>query len=165
MANYVLVDADQLDADLASVADRIRAKGGTSGKLEFPEGYKTAVDAIKTGVTVQRKSGSFTTDTNGNATVNCGFKPDLVVITGMTGDHSGANAEYQLAFAFNEAVTNYQKGAAAFIDDGDYVMLAAGISQTQNGFTMSKMTALTLSFGSATSAQRTFNYVAIKYTE
>lgn len=46
MANYKIVDADQLDADMATVADAIRAKGGTSDPLAWPDGYKTAVEAI-----------------------------------------------------------------------------------------------------------------------
>lgn len=49
MANYKAVDVDQLDADLAIVADSIRAKAGTTGKLAFPDGFKSAVDGIQTG--------------------------------------------------------------------------------------------------------------------
>lgn len=49
MANYKVVDADQLDADLASVADAIRAKAGTAGKMAFPAGFKGAVEGIRTG--------------------------------------------------------------------------------------------------------------------
>ena len=49
MANYKVVDADQLDADLTSVADAIRAKTGTSGQMAFPSGFKTAVESIQTG--------------------------------------------------------------------------------------------------------------------
>lgn len=46
MANYKIVDADQLDADMATVANAIRAKGGTSDPLAWPAGYKAAVEAI-----------------------------------------------------------------------------------------------------------------------
>ena len=49
MANYKVVDAEQLDSDLKSVADHIRAKGGTSSDLEFPNGFNFAIDDIKTG--------------------------------------------------------------------------------------------------------------------
>ena len=48
MANYKVVDTDQLEADLEEVCDSIRAKGGTTGKLPFPVGMKSAVDAIPT---------------------------------------------------------------------------------------------------------------------
>lgn len=47
MANYKLVDADQLDADLKTVADAIREKCGTDGELSFPDGMATAVGEIQ----------------------------------------------------------------------------------------------------------------------
>lgn len=49
MANYKVIDADQLDSDLTSVADSIRTKGGTTAALAFPEGFKTAIAAIEIG--------------------------------------------------------------------------------------------------------------------
>ena len=49
MTNYKVVDADQLDADLTTVADAIRAKAGTEDPLAFPEGWKKAVEGIATG--------------------------------------------------------------------------------------------------------------------
>lgn len=44
-----LVDSTQLDADLTSVANAIRAKSGGSGQLAFPAGFVSAVNAIPTG--------------------------------------------------------------------------------------------------------------------
>lgn len=46
MATYKFVNADQLDADLTTVANAIREKGGTTAKLSFPQGMKAAVDAL-----------------------------------------------------------------------------------------------------------------------
>lgn len=51
MADYKVVDATQLDADLTIVADAIRSKGGTTEQLSFPQGMKQAVEDIQTGVT------------------------------------------------------------------------------------------------------------------
>ena len=51
MAVDKLVDSTQLDADLTSVANAIRTKGGTSAQLAFPAGFVSAVQAIPTGVT------------------------------------------------------------------------------------------------------------------
>ena len=51
MAVDKLVDSTQLDADLTSVANAIKTKGGISAQLEFPAGFVIAVDAIPTGVT------------------------------------------------------------------------------------------------------------------
>lgn len=49
MAVDKLVDSAQLDADLTSVANAIRTKGGTSAQLAFPAGFVSAVEAIPTG--------------------------------------------------------------------------------------------------------------------
>lgn len=46
MALDKLVDSAALDSDLTSVANAIRAKGGTSGTLAFPAGFVSAVEAI-----------------------------------------------------------------------------------------------------------------------
>lgn len=51
MAVDKLVDSTQLDADLTSVANAIRTKGGTSAQLAFPAGFVSAVQAIPTGTT------------------------------------------------------------------------------------------------------------------
>lgn len=51
MALDKLVDSSQLDTDLTSVANAIRAKGGTSAQLAFPAGFVSAVQAIPTGTT------------------------------------------------------------------------------------------------------------------
>lgn len=42
-----LVDAEQLEADLTSVADSIRAKTGGEDALAFPSGFESALDTIE----------------------------------------------------------------------------------------------------------------------
>lgn len=49
MAEYKVVNATQLDADMASVADTIRTKGGTTEELAWPEGFKSAIEGIESG--------------------------------------------------------------------------------------------------------------------
>ena len=49
MALDKLVDSTALDEGLTDIADAIRAKGGTSGQLTFPEGFVDAIDDIPTG--------------------------------------------------------------------------------------------------------------------
>lgn len=48
MAYDKVVDSAVLEAGLTLIGDSIRAKSGTSAKLEFPNGMKAAVDAIDT---------------------------------------------------------------------------------------------------------------------
>lgn len=43
-----LVDSTQLNTDLTSVANAIRAKGGTAAQLAFPNGFVTAIGNIST---------------------------------------------------------------------------------------------------------------------
>ena len=45
MGTLYLTDGD----DLASVANAIRAKGGTSGQLQFPQGFVSEIQAIPSG--------------------------------------------------------------------------------------------------------------------
>lgn len=49
MAYDKVVDSAQLEADLTTVADAIRAKGSTADKLAFPDGFASAVSAITSG--------------------------------------------------------------------------------------------------------------------
>ena len=49
MAVDKLVDSTQLDADLTSVANAIRAKSGGSGSLAFPAGFVTEIGNISGG--------------------------------------------------------------------------------------------------------------------
>ena len=49
MAEYVVIDKEQLESDLTVLADAIREKGGTSEQLAFPLGMKSAVDSIQSG--------------------------------------------------------------------------------------------------------------------
>lgn len=58
------------DNSLASVADAIRSKGGTSDALVFPDGFVSAISAIQTGgsaPSLQSKSVTYTA--NGTATI------------------------------------------------------------------------------------------------
>lgn len=49
MAYDKAVDSSVLNAGLTKIADAIRAKAGSSGKLAFPDGMAAAVAAIETG--------------------------------------------------------------------------------------------------------------------
>lgn len=46
MPNYKLVDADKLEADLTTVANAIRGRGGASGNVSFPDGFVGGVQGI-----------------------------------------------------------------------------------------------------------------------
>lgn len=51
MANYKVVDADQLDAAMSATADSIRAKSGGTDPVvwDLDNGFRASVDGIQTG--------------------------------------------------------------------------------------------------------------------
>lgn len=49
MAYDKVIDSAALDANLTTVAEAIRSKGGMSASLAFPSGFADAISAIKTG--------------------------------------------------------------------------------------------------------------------
>ena len=79
MPNYKVVNADQLDTDLTSVSNAIRAKAGTTDAMAFPNGMVAAVNGISTPKEEQAKS--ITVTANGTQTVS----PDSgKVLSGVT---------------------------------------------------------------------------------
>lgn len=71
MAYDKVVDSAKLDSDLRSVADSIRAKAGTTDELDFPLGFKSAVEGISTGVPINNQNKTITQ--NGTYTADEGF--------------------------------------------------------------------------------------------
>ena len=63
-----------LKSELTSVADAIRAKGGTSAQLVYPVGFVSAIQAIQTGsplqIVVTTSAGATVTATKGSKTVS-----------------------------------------------------------------------------------------------
>lgn len=64
------VDSTQLDADLTSVANAIRTKGGTSASLAFPADFVSAIAAIPTGGGSSAETGSFVATTSDTLTIS-----------------------------------------------------------------------------------------------
>ena len=102
MANYKIVDTDQLEADLASVADSIRAKAGTSGTMAFPAGFKSAVEGIEKGGTLQAKTVTPTTERQ-TVTADAGYYGlSSVTVIGVVG---GVLAQNEKVYQFAKAST------------------------------------------------------------
>lgn len=62
MAYDKVVDSGALDAGMTEVAQAIRVKGGTTEQLAWPEGFKSAIAGIETGIT---PTGSVEISSNG----------------------------------------------------------------------------------------------------
>lgn len=120
------------------------------------------VGTLEKGVIVQKKSGTFTTDNNGNATVECGFKPDCVYVNGgknasiSLNAHSGAmftEGNYSVVPLLVPSVDIYYR----------YTILK--FERKSSGFSVyAEKKFNTTSLDSAPEKQRAYNYTAIKYT-
>ena len=157
MANEYAVN----HSDLKQVADAIRTKGETSGQLVFPSGFVSAIQSIQVGVTVQKTSGTFTTASDGTATVDCGFQPDFLVI------HKGETyngACFSAAFAFEEyRVEDWVDSALYLTDDDAWYLLDIYAKPLTNGFEV-EISGMDTAFEFTPAPRETLNYVAIKYT-
>lgn len=126
--------------------------------------------------TVRRVESSFvvTYDEEGATYVDCGFKPDVVVLLFSTGD-DGAEGEptvyaYQCAVVFSETRNIqcdwfYDIGMLTSVEDR-WRQYEVFIKQTENGFTLANFCYIPLSDNSewVYPVGEVYNYVAIKYT-
>ena len=97
MAVDKLVDSTQLDADLTSVANAIRTKGGTSASLAFPADFVSAIAAIPSGGGGTAESGSFIASAPlDSVTISVTSQKSHVLfwIHGFTGDMDLSGAPY-----------------------------------------------------------------------
>lgn len=116
------------------------------------------------GVTVQRTSGSFTTSTSGTATVNCGFQPDIIIITGFAYTYEDPDYEYQACFCFPEReYSSHSVSCGAYSDTYPYG-IEFPLARTSTGFTVSEVFKFDADWNTSVISRKSFNYVAIKYT-
>lgn len=157
MANYMLADADKLDSDLTKVADSIRAKGGTTEPLAFPDGFAAAVNAIvvKTGTEIKRTTG---TVKNGE-TKNCGWKPDLVYLS-PGGSEDGYPMSACLAF---EASGKNKLNTTTYNSNDDIIDIFA--TRTTTGFSCNLKTYYYDTALRESTYNGSLSYIAVKYTE
>lgn len=114
MAYDKVIDSAVLDTDLASIADAIRSKGGTSASLAFPAGFVNAISAIKTGIT---PTGTKTITENGthdvtnyaNAQVNVKGLNAVVFTSTLASDVTSGNVKLAPANAFLASIRNNPK--------------------------------------------------------
>lgn len=156
MAEYLIQDTT-----LTAIGDAIRAQDGTSDQIPVAD-IASRIAAIKTGVTVHRKSGTFNTNSSGNATVKCGFQPDLVVIFGGVVEEYGNY--YSASAPFYEDTRNNRLNMSMWHTDSDtYATIDMYITQTNTGFEI-KMENVKWDSQYEAVSNGTFKYTAVKYT-
>lgn len=76
----------RINGNIASSYSEVSAKGGTIPAAQNSANLASAIASIPTGGAAHSYTGTFTTDANGEFTVHCGFKPDIVYIYCQTWD-------------------------------------------------------------------------------
>ena len=143
-------------SEMTALADAIRSKSGNTGKMGIAA-MTEAVNGISTGATIQRQSGTMTTDGNGKVTVNCGFQPDLITVY----TYVYQNIEENVSIPFEtQKYPNMSYCGLGYHSGGIYQFIA---SKTTNGFTVEVKD---LGYGSSSNLakNKNFSYEAIKYT-
>ena len=150
--------ASNLAVEQANIADAfasVSSKGGTVPDSQVSGNLAAAIETIPLGVTVQREIGTFITDSNGDATVNCGFQPDVVYLLG-----ENAAGLYSQAIVFAEELRDGIPTTVMSASDG---FIETRWTQTQTGFT-THIEYIDWNLNYTYYSEETISYVAIKYT-
>lgn len=162
MANEYVVNA----SDLTAVADAIRDKGETTGQLSFPGGFINAVQNIQKGITVQEASGTAQSDGSGILTINCGFRPDMLILYGEPYYDGEDGATYCPAIGL--PLADLEVTADTMIESmmplGGNLIAVYPYEVTSNGVT-SAMWWMNFETGYTQASNVSINYKALKYTE
>ena len=160
-------EINRLKNNVAAAFTEIGNKGGTVPSSKVSGNLATAINSIPAGVTVQRKTGTFTTNTSGTATVNVGFQPDLVFVTlneTTYGNSVGYNQSVTLLFD-ESPDTGYCNSLMWSNDSSGEASYFCDIwgEQTSNGFKF-WFNWIHITAWETYAEAYTFHYVAIKYT-
>lgn len=154
-------EIDRLKQVVSDAFTAIGNKGGTVPTSQVSGNLASAIASIPAGVTVQTKSGSFTTSTKGVFSVTCGFRPDVVFVHRSETEDS---QKYVTAFPF----ALYSAGTAMSVplwttSSSCNVYDFYGVINTSTGFSGEAYT-WDDNWEEGYANRVSFNYVAIKYT-
>lgn len=153
-------EINRLKQNVSAAFTAIGNKGGTVPSSKVSGNLASAINSIPKGVTVQRKSGTFTTNSSGEATVNCGFKPDAVFFTGT--NPMSNNSAFHAGVAFTEVGVNSME--TIFVPPSTSYLFASFVTtQATSGFTV-KGFRVSTSLQTSTDSNHTVNYIAVKYS-
>ena len=145
---------------LTAIASAIRTKEESSDPIPVSD-MASRINAISTGVTVQRASGTFTTNSSGSATVDCGFQPDFVVLTKNETDSYGCF--YAAAIPFSDYSDKIME-IAMWSTNNTYSLYSISPTRSAAGFTVA-VRKYDDNWSGSNLTNSTFNYIAYKITE
>lgn len=146
-------------ANIDSAFTAIGNKGGTVPSSKVTGNLVSAIESIPVGAKIQIKTGSFTVS-NSSASVNVGFKPDLVVIKVGTNQYN--STQNDPAFGFT-ASGKTKLSITSVAKSSSYMYMNTNCTQTANGFDVG-MTNINSSHQTSGVNGVSFEYVAVKYT-
>ena len=135
-------------------------KTNTASLLAIFNAVNALPDAGSGGMEVKSTGGAFSTDSNGKATVTCGFKPDLVFVKqGYTYTYNNESYPVSASFAFTQSKS--ENVYTTFWNEDDEVTDFFA-KQTSIGFSVEAVEYSSSWQGAG--YQGSFEYVAVKYT-
>lgn len=157
--------ASNLAVEQANIADAFAAvssKGGTVPDSQVSGNLAWAIGTILTGAAAQRVSGTFTTNTGGEATVECGFQPDLVYLQ-FGADENGFIFSAAVAFAeeSRSGTNNVCSWGNALGDNIAFVDI--NMLQSEQGFSV-QINFVTFDWDYKDADNVQISYTAVKYT-
>lgn len=153
-------EIDRLKQVVSDAFTAIGNKGGTVPTSQVSGNLASAIASIPAGVTVQTKSGTFTTSTRGVFSVTCGFAPDVVFIDkGEIED----GCRYVSAFPFALYTMGTDISVPFWSTSNNYECFDFYVKNKSTGFS-GEVCTWDISFDEGTANRVSFNYVAIKYT-
>ena len=171
-----------MDASLDELADLVRAietgkdvsaVTATETDVVKPKVFVDAQGNVKTGVLepVIRYEGEFVAsyDSDYKQQIDCGFKPDAVMFTGLSYTGAGGENVYQegLCVLFSESTPGAIPCFSGYgeLSTGAFVYFESLIHQTNNGFILQHFCYYDENDDTVYPTGKTFSFVAIKYTE
>lgn len=138
----------------------ISGKGGTVPSAKVSGNLATAINSIPSGVTVQKKTGTFRTNSSGKATISVGFKPDVIAFS--MGISPSGQESYPAAM-FTEANNDTITILITPADPNNYAFTQLIATRTATGAGI-ELYKVNYSFAGSPETSRTVSYAAIKYT-
>jgi hypothetical protein len=160
----MVTNLERVVTNISDAYEAVEYQGGTIPNTKTSGNLFAAINSIPKGATVKKISGQFTTNSQGQATVTLGFKPDIVYIKSTTRTVNGWTMDASSAIAFdlenraNTPCTSYRYTYNQY----DFLVDAMW-QQNESGFGVTICS--TYNNSTSVSANITVDYIAVKYTE
>lgn len=145
-----------------NLADTLTTKGVTAASTEGLETLVPKVAEIEGKTQVQQYAGTFTTDSSGKATIDCGFSPDIVTLQFGELVTSLSSAEISASVNFAASLSSFEtKNTCSWPPDNNGVF-DIEFTKSDAGFNV-RISRYDSNWNISRLANSTINFVAVKY--